>query len=389
MQKASYIAATAIGTAYSFTDTAGSTVLAGYLSSLGFTHLQLSFVLGLFSLALIFTSFELGHLSDVIGRHKVILLGIICAIISALVYIFRPTIITVPIAQILAAIGFAAVVWVSLAKVGDSISKSRGAQTGLSQSVRRIGNVAAPVIAGLLADRFFVTAPIILNVIILVMLIPLLYIESRGDGHNTTQNNNKAISRWERLRWFFSNPKLRALAIIGPTVNSVLPIITLVLPLFVLQKLGLSYVYVGYLISAWIVSKLFQWLLGHIADKISWERGIIIGTTITGIGIIAMAFTHSYWIIFALILIAGAGDALWDISATTLLSHIGAKENRTGEAIGTYFAFAKIGSFASFVAGGVIVTLFSPQLYFAIVGGLILAATAIGYNGLTAKEAHI
>ncbi len=389
MQKASYIAATAIGTAYSFTDTAITTVLAGYLASLGFTSIQLSLVIGLFSLTLVFASFELGHLSDVIGRHKVILLGIICSIISALIYIFGPTLLTAAIAQVLGAIGFAAVVWSALAKVGDSIQNSRGAQTGLSQSVRRIGNVAAPVIAGLLADRFFVTAPIILNVIILVTLIPLLYIEGRGDGHNAIQNKSKAISRWERLRWFLANPKLRSLAIIGPTANMVLAINNLVLPLFVLQKLGLSYVYVGYLISAWVASSLFQWLLGHIADKISWERGIIIGTTITGLGMVAIAFTQSYWIIFLLILIGGAGSALWDISAVTLMSHIGAKENRTGETIGTYFAFAKIGSFVSFIASGIIVTLFSPQLFFAIVGSLILVATVVGYNGLTAKEAHI
>ena len=389
MQKASYIAATVIGTAYSFADTSLSTVLAGYLASLGFTNLQLSFTLSLFSLALIFTSFELGHLSDVIGRHKVIFLGLVSAIASSLIYIFRPTLTTVPIAQILAAIGFAAVVWVALAKVGDSITERRGAATGISQSIRRIGNVAAPVVAGLLADRFFVAAPIILNVIILAALIPILYIESRGDGHSTIQNTNHSAGRRERLRWFLSNPKHRALAIIGPTVNAVLPIITLILPLFILQKLGLSYVYVGYLISAWIVSKLFQWLLGHIADKIRWERGIVIGTLITGVGLIAMAFTESYWLIFILILIAGAGDALWDISATTLLSHIGAKEGRTGEAIGTYFAFAKVGSFASFIAGGLVVTLFTPQLYFAIIGSLIITATAIGYKGLTAKEAHI
>src|SRR3989344_5281589 len=101
MQKSSYLAATVIGTAYSFTDSSVSTVLAGYLSSLGFTHLQLSFVLGLFSLALIFTSFELGHLSDVVGRHKIILLGLLSTIIATLIYVFKPTLITASIAQIL------------------------------------------------------------------------------------------------------------------------------------------------------------------------------------------------------------------------------------------------------------------------------------------------
>jgi MFS family permease len=389
MQKASYIAATVIGTAYSFTDASMTTVLAGYLAGLGFTKLELSFTLSLFSLALIFASFELGYLSDVVGRHKVMLLGLICSIISALIYIFKPTIITAPIAQVLGAIGFAAVVWVAVAKIGDSIIEKRGALTGISQSIRRIGNVSAPIVAGLLADRFFVTAPIILNLIILVILIPVLYIESRGDGHNINREQKNTINRWERLRWFLRNPKLRALAIIGPTVNAALPIITLILPLFVLQKLGLGYIYVGYLISAWIVSKLFQWLLGHIADRISWERGIVIGTLVTGAGLIAIAFTQNYWLILVLILIAGTSDALWDISAVTLLSHIGAKENRTGEAIGTYFTFAKIGSFASFVASGFVITLFNPQLYFAIIGSLIIAATAIGFKGLMAKEAHI
>src|SRR3989344_994958 len=101
MQKASYIAATVIGTAYSFADTSLSTVLAGYVASLGFTNLQLSFTLSLFSLALIFTSFELGHLSDVIGRHKIILLGLLSTIIATLIYVFKPTLITASIAQIL------------------------------------------------------------------------------------------------------------------------------------------------------------------------------------------------------------------------------------------------------------------------------------------------
>ena len=138
-------------------------VLSPYIKSFGFNALQLSLFFSIFPLVLIFTSSYFGDLSDQIGRKKVILIGISLEIVAIFFYMIGSPWIFIVFGRILDAVAVGCVTLVVLAKVEDLVnSRNRGKLTGLSLSINNVGILIAPLVGGIIADRFFIKAPSIL-----------------------------------------------------------------------------------------------------------------------------------------------------------------------------------------------------------------------------------
>jgi len=83
------------------------------------------------------------------------------------------------------------------------------------------------------------------------------------------------------------------------------------LPFLVTQR-GIDYTAAaGLMFASSFLSSLIQPLLGMIADRkqMPWLMGV--GILITGLGIASVGFLESYWSIFAVIMFAGFGSALF------------------------------------------------------------------------------
>ncbi|MFC2136452.1 MFS transporter [Bacteroidota bacterium] len=357
-----YIRATGINILFSFCIYVYYPILAPYIKNIGLDDFQTGLVFAIVPLAMIFSSPIMGKLADEIGRNRVIIIGFMIEIVAMALYLVGGTWWIVTIARFLDAIALAGVSLVVLAKIEDALTdKERGKYAGWSFSLTHIGAIVAPVIGGLIADRFFVKAPFIFAAFLLLAMAFYLAFRTRKTTKKVQKSDFNIVSA---LKNFISIRPLKGIAVLGMVMHATTPAISVFLPLFIIEKLGLSYSYVGVALFFAGVVHVFQFHFGKLNDKHGREAMILLGCFIYGLFMFFLAFTQTYWLLLIVLLLLGTGSAIWNVSAWTLMSDIGEKIKKEGEVVGSYMSIAKIGAFISFLFSGLIVQLYGVQILF-------------------------
>jgi MFS family permease len=345
-------------------------VLAPYVKSLGFSDFQVGLLYALFSFTMLITSATFGSLSDVIGRKKVMIAGIMVQVVAIALYLSGLWYLVI-VARFLEALAYSAVVIVGLAGLQDSLeSKTRGKYSGFALSIMHVGKLIAPVIGGFLADYMFVRAPFLLSMFALLVMLWLVSMrESLVVKHKFSASD---FNFFDKVRMFFSDPRLRGMGILGIVMNATSPITSVFIPIYIVESFGLPYRYVGYAFFALEFFMLFQFAAGMLCDRVSQPWLIIIGALVIGVSFIVLAFMHSYVFFFIMLLCVGAGIALWNVSAWAFMSGIAAETGRQGFVMGTYASIAMVGPLISFLFGGAIVQWFGIQVLMWIISFVII-----------------
>lgn len=337
---------------------------------MGFDDFQIGLLFSVFPLTVIFVSAVLGRLADSIGRVKVIIFGLIVEVIAIILYLVNSNWLVIIVARILNAVAYVAVLLIVLAKIQDALSdKDRGKYTGWSLSIAQIGAIVAPVVGGIIADELFITAPFILSAILLLILAFVLAFRTPKLSKKIEKEN---FNIFKALKTFLSSRHLKGMAVLGVVMHASIPATFVFLPLFIIEKLGLSYSYVGIALFFLGVTHIFQFYFGALADKHGRITMILFGCFIFAFFLFFLATVQTYWTLLLFVFLMGIGGAIWNISAWTLMSSIGEKMNKTGEVIGSYMSIAQIGAFISFLLSGLIVQVFGFKVLF-VLNALLIA----------------
>ena len=370
-----YVKATGLNTVFVFAIMMITPILAPYIKSLGFDNIQISLLFSVMPLAIIFSAPIIGKLSDDIGRRKVILAGIAVEIIAFMIYAYAVNGVMIVVARILDAIAATTVMMAVLAKVEDTLSnKTRGTYAGLSLSVEYIGRILGPVVGGLLADYIFIRAPFFAASLILMMLF-LFIPKHKTDKIHITKKEFDLVNE---IKQFLSYRQLKGMAILGMVMHATFPAFTIFLPILIVEKLNLSYAYVGYAFLIFGSTHILQFVFGKLANKKSY-RIVLAGTFISGLFMAFMYGANSYIMILLLLFFGGLGNSMWNVSAWTLMSDIGEINKIEGSVIGAYISIAKIGAFLSFLVSGFVVQYFGINTLFLFNGVLIVIGTIVAY----------
>ncbi|MGC9310199.1 MAG: MFS transporter [Candidatus Aenigmatarchaeota archaeon] len=370
-----YVRFTELNVMFYFSLALISPVLSPMLKGMGFSDIQLGLLFSVTPLVLIFSSAVLGRMADDLGKNTIIFSGIICEIFALLLYISGLGWGSVVAARVLDAVAAVTVGIALLAKIEDGLEDGlRGKYAGISLSVEYLGTIIAPVIGGVLADCFFIRAPFVTAIFLLAALLFFM------PGKKLERRRPKReVFDWPgEMRRFLSNRKLRGMAILGVVMHATNPALTLFLPLLIIGEFDMGYTYVGYAFFALGAAHLLQFVFGKWADIKAYPV-VLTGTLISGLFMAIVWKADTYLLILAILFLKGIGNAMWNISAWTLMSEVGVREKRSGEVIGTYISIAKIGAFLSFVASGFVVAAFGIPALFLLNGILILIGSAVAY----------
>lgn len=369
-----YIRATGVSLLFTFAIYLYAPVLSPFIKSFGLDDFQVSLIFSILPLSIIFTSPIMGRLADRIGRSRVIIIGLIMEIIAMAFYMTSSNWIMLSIARILDAIAIGGVTLISVAKIEDQLSnKERGKYAGLSFSLAHIGAIVAPVVGGIIADHIFVRAPFILTAVLLLFLAYYLTFHTAKTKHKISKKDFNFLSS---LKSFMAIRPLKGMAILGMVMHATQPAMTVFLPLYLIERIGVSYTYVGVAIFFLGIMHLFQSYFGRLSDGRERASMVLLGCSIFAFFMFLLSTTHKYWLILVFLFLQGVGSAIWNISAWSLMSDIGEKQKKEGEIVGSYMSLAKIGSFKSFLISGLIVQVFNFETLF-IVNAFVVAIGVI------------
>ena len=369
---------TEISMIFSFSVYLFNPILSPYIKSLGFTNLQTSLIFSILPISIIIFSPIMGKLSYLVGRRKIIMIGIIIEILAIFLYIFDTSWIFISLARILDAFGATTVSLITFAKIEDSLdNKKRGEYSGWSLSIGYVGKLAGPILGGLLADYFFIKAPFYISSVILLGLIFFLF---QKDKKRKYKIDRKMLNPLNEIKNFLSFRKLRGMAILGMAMHAVNPAISVFLPLLIIEDLGMSISFIGYAFFFMGIAHLIQFEFGKLSDKHKPWKIVVLGCILSALGLGFVSISKNFIILITFLFIMGIGNSMWNVSAWDLMSNVGEKSKDEGEILTSYISMAKIGSFASFILSGLIVSMFGLRVIFILNSIVVLIAVIFAIN---------
>jgi MFS family permease len=315
--------------------------------------------------------------------------GIILEIMVMLSYALNTHPLIVFATRIMEAIAYACVIFVAIAKMEDIVAGQKktndGEQVGKSLSIGKLGHVFGPLAGSIIAASFGLTAPFFGSVILLIILGGWYFFE-KHNVHPKPPFEKLTYNPVPAIRAYLKNPPLKGLSIVEGAHQFSMPVLFVFIPLFLTRDLGFSLAQVGMVIFIRELPMLFQFWGGKLSDTWGSQKTILLGSTLSGVSLLALSQIRTFdWILVSSLLF-GIGTSLLGISGLSLLSGIAQKEKKEGTYLGSQVSVIKIGAFTAFLIGGVIVQITSIPTLFLFTGVIILLGVIVGESLLGFKS---
>lgn len=315
--------------------------------------------------------------------------GLLIEILALIGYQFITAPIPLLLLRTLSGIAFYAVILSALARINDTIDdKHRGKTSGLFHTIISTAVITAPLLGGYIADTygyanlFDVALYTMISILAGIFIHDLFLYDDKKEPHRKkTKLQKKDFNPYHDVKEALKHKEFKAIAFAGICANFTLPFTILLLPYFIIEQMSLSNTHLS--IATFLIgfAHLFQYGLGNFSDNFGKGKSILLGLLISGIGLIAMAFTHTYWLLLVFILIKSFGGSLWNVSAWSYLSDVGEKYDIEGKLVGSFTSLSRIAAMTSNLLAGVLLVAMGQSLYL-IYGIVILLPLLVVKNVL-------
>jgi DHA1 family multidrug resistance protein-like MFS transporter len=128
-------------------------VLPSYSLSLGADTVTIGIIFGAYSVALLFCSIPFGMLSDMLGRRRIMILGMLSLAATNVIFAFSSSVHILILARLLQGMSAAATWSAGLAMLADAFGREeRGRRLGMAMSAMSAGTLFGPAIGGILYE---------------------------------------------------------------------------------------------------------------------------------------------------------------------------------------------------------------------------------------------
>ncbi len=382
IKKSEILIATLVSTLFGFLYYLFFPLLSLYFTELGIGEEMLGIIFAFFPLVIIIVSPVVGMLSDDVGRKRIIYFGILAQLLGVILYLWPPSLASIIIARVLAGIAWSMVGLITLAKVEDKLKhQERGSKAGVFLSFTEAGALVGSLVGPFLAGIFFIRFPFLISAIGLALLLIWLVL---WRSHHKPIIKKQDFNPLCALKKFWKEKKLRAMAFIGISMHTRIPVMSIFVPLLVIE-FGAGYKEVGILFALRGVMALLQGVAGKIVDKKGSRNIVIISVIVASILFILAGFTRSYIALLIVLVAEGLALAFWNISAWTFMSEIGERKKMEGMVLGSYNSLARFGYLIFSIISGFIAVAFGTGSLFIIVG-IIALVTVLAFSPMLASK---
>lgn len=328
-----------------------------------------------------------GALSDVVGRRRTMLAGLLVFGVMPFCYLFISSYSALIVVRFLHGLATAIYGPVAMAVVAEVAGSRKGEMLSWFSSVGIIGTLLGAPLGGLILDLGHNGGPVLWQfrlvfavsaasgMAALVLGLRTLGIEEKvepGLGFATR------IKRFgEGIREVLSDKRIVTASSMEGVQNMAMGALEAFLPVYAVKVVGLSEFQAGLLWGAQIVViMLSKPLMGRMSDSRGRRPLIVAGLALCGASFAAIPFLHGFWALLSACLVFGMGEALVTSSSAAMVADL-CRERHFGSAMGAFGTIFDVGHASGPILAGLLVGWVGYSVSFPLMAAALFAAIPI------------
>jgi MFS family permease len=355
----------------------------------------IGFAVGISTVTGIFFKMPAGALSDVIGRKRTMLIGLVIFAVMPFAYLFIDNYQTLVIIRFLHGLATAIYGPVSMAVVADVAGARKGELLSWFSSVTIIGNLLGAPLGGLILNNgeggptlgAFQTAYLVSGFAGLMALILAAGV-LKGDGHREKHHSlGEAFARFcSGIKEVASDRRVVITSNMEGLQNMTMGALEAFLPIYAVTVAGLSTFQAGLLWGVQVVATILSKpIMGKVSDRHGRKPLISVGMVLCAVSFAAIPMLHDFYLLSLAALIFGLGEALVTSSSAALIIDL-CQEKHFGAAMGTFGTLFDIGHASGPILAGLLIAQLGYQSAFLIMAALLLIAIPVFTANVTIEK---
>lgn len=254
---------------------------------------------------------------------------------------------------------------------------------GLLTFYASLAQAVGPLIGGFLADKGVkVDTNIPITFAIFVFIAAVL--AALPIAKKTEKKQKISAPELGGLRSLFATPGFKSALLVSGSITAVVDVVTIFMPLLG-REIGLRAFEIGILLAVRsAAAMIIRLILGPISNKLGPRRLINLGSLITAISCVAIAFSANFWLLLALMFVSGLSMAIGQPASMAWVSRITNPERR-GLAISVRLTSNRFGQVVvPIIAGAIAIGGVGPV--FVLLAGLQGASILVASRALPKRS---
>ena len=372
---------------------ARSPVLPLFALYLGAGPEAIGFVVGISTVTGIFFKLPSGALSDIIGRKKTMLVGLLVFAVMPFAYLTVKDYYTLIVIRFIHGLATSIYGPVSMAVVADIAKGSKGEMLSWFSSVTIIGNLLGAPVGGFILHGLsgggspvagnFHTAYLISGISGLMSLILALGLlkekESVEKGITLTESFDRFKSG---IKEVLSDRRIIITSNMEGVQNMAMGALEAFLPIYAVTVAGLNAFQAGLLWGIQVfVTILSKPIMGKISDKYGRKPLIIAGMFLCAVSFGAIPLLKGFYPLMLAAIVFGFGEAFVTSSSAALVADM-CKEKHFGTAMGTFGTIFDVGHASGPILAGILIAQLDYLYAFWIISAILISSVPVFILGV-------
>lgn len=372
---------------------ARSPVLPLFALYLGAGPEAIGFAVGISTVTGIFFKLPSGALSDLIGRKRTMLMGLVVFAVMPFTYLFVKDYQLLIVIRFIHGLATAIYGPVSMAVVADIAGAKKGEMLSWFSSVTIIGNLLGAPLGGLiLRGSTGAAAPSltdfhyayltsgIAGMLSLIMALSILRGDKQAEkGVGLKEASQRFVSG---IKEVISDKRIVITSNMEGLQNMTVGALEAFLPIYAVTVAGLNEFQAGLLWGIQVlVTILSKPIMGKTSDKYGRKPLIVAGMILCAVSFGVIPLLKDFYLLMLTAIIFGFGEAFVTSSSAALVADI-CKEKHFGTAMGTFGTIFDIGHASGPILAGLLIARYDYFLSFWIMSGILLLAIPVFVFGV-------
>ena len=339
-----------------------------------------------------------GALSDVVGRRRTMLAGLVVFGLMPFAYLFITSYAALVVVRFLHALATAIYGPVAMAVVADVAGSRKGEMLSWFSSVGIIGTLLEAPIGGFILDVGHTGGPVLWQFRLVFALSAVTGLAALILGLRTLgvqERVEEGLGFGERLRRFregirevLSDKRIVATSSMEGVQNMTMGALEAFLPVYAVTVAGLTEFQAGLLWGSQIVvTMLSKPLMGRVSDSHGRRPLIVVGLVLCGASFATVPFMHGFWTLLAACLVFGLGEAFVTSSSAAMVADL-CRERHFGSAMGAFGTIFDVGHASGPILGGLLVGGMGYQMSFPLMAVALFIAIPVFLKFVPDEEAQ-